>query len=213
MAFSTTAMTAYALAISVASTAATYVGQQQQASQQGKLNASYAMSESEALRQSAVGQYGQGQRQITYNDAQATQKTLAENMQASAAMATSQTNASARGVTGNSVDAIQRDYSNRAAMYDADVEFNRTASDDEIMQQLKGVQLGTQSQVNQVQNASRAPQGPSPFSLVAGLASDGISAYDRYKSHQPITPQAANALSIPTSADYAAIDRVEDGLY
>jgi hypothetical protein len=214
MAFSATAMAAYGLAISVASTAATYVGQQQQASAQGKANAAYAMSQSQALSANTEQMYAQGQRQISATDAQANQKTAAENMQQGADQAQAQTNASARGVTGNSVDAIQRDYANRADMYNSNVQFNRKASDAEIMAQMKGEQLQTEGQDNTLASNMRAPQGPSTLGLVGGLAADAGSAYSKYYDKLPPapSPQTSSALSIPSAADYANMDMIEQGL-
>lgn len=194
-------------AVAIAGTVATYVGSQQQASAQNKANQQYSTAESQAVATNAISQYGQAQNQIQATDAQATQKATAEDMQEAAAAATAQTNASARGVTGNSVDAIQRDYVNRRDMFNADVEFNRKAADEEIVQQMKGIQNGATSQDNQIQSQNRFVQGQSPLQLVGGLANDGASAYTNYKQKQPITPQQQQQLSIPTtSVDYVAYD-------
>ena len=197
--------------VAVAGTAFSYAGQQQQAKAQNAANQGYATAESAAAAANAVSQYGQGQRQIEYQDTQASQKTQAENMQAAAAKGTAATNASARGVTGNSVDAIQRDYTNRRDMFDADVAWNQKASDDEIVQQMKGIQLGNQSQDNQIQSSDRFVQGPSTLGLVGGIAADTANAYSMYIKPQPITPTAPT--SGPSSSDYAALDNVESGIY
>src|ERR1700749_4960130 len=102
-----------ALAIAAATTALSASAQASAADAQNKLTSEWSMAQSENVIKNAISQYGQGQQQIVYHDAEARQKEMQEDRAAASAGATAQVNASSRGVTGPSVDSIQHEYENR----------------------------------------------------------------------------------------------------
>jgi hypothetical protein len=193
-------MVVAALAIAAVTTAVTASAQASAADAQNKATSAWSMAQSKAIVDNAISQYGQGQQQIIYHDAQARQKQQQEDLSANAAMAQAATNASGRGVTGNSVAAIQNDYQNRRDSFNADVEYNRTAADNEIMTQLQGVQNQSQGQLNDVSSHYLQP-GPSPLAIGAQFVGTAASSYGAMGGFNTPSPAVSpySGLEIPTA--------------
>jgi hypothetical protein len=102
------------------------------------------------------------------------QKERQSRLEQAEAQADVSVSAAAAGVSGISVDNLLSDVSRRAA-YNRQIEEENTFN---IMQQLsqqsKGINTQAQGRINSV-------SAPSPLSLIAGIASSGISAFTGYK--------------------------------
>lgn len=156
------AMTAAAIGLGVA-----------QAGMQAAGQAEYASNAANAIQSSLRNEYQQGQQQRIWHDDAASQKLAANQKQLRAAMGNLNAAAAANGVGGLSLAAMANELNANAGHYASDVEYNRKAADDEIALQLKGLQAGAQSNLNNL------PE-PSPLEVPLAAVGTGLSAYSTY---------------------------------
>jgi hypothetical protein len=131
--------------------------------------------------------YTQGQQQHIWHDEEAAQKLEANQKTLRSAQGKFAATASENGVGGLSIAALTNELNANAGHYASDVEYNRSASDQEIMLQLKGFQDDAQSRLNQI------PQ-PSLLGAAADVAGAGLNAYAAY---YPQKNDPNNNLAIP----------------
>lgn len=164
------------LAITTASTALTFKGQQEQAAQMNKASqtnaANTAASTNDQYNQVRLRQLQEGEA-LTGEKQQVAEETRAA--QATAAVA-----AGTAGVSGNSVRGLIRDFRGRQGRYNASVDTQRRWNDQQTEQSLTGIQSQGQSQINSIQTV--AP--PSFFDAALRIAGAGAGAYAGYDERQ-----------------------------
>ena len=165
-------LAAATLAVSVAGTAASFIGQQQQAdSMEGQ-----ARSNADAIRQDTVNSYEQLQlRRVQERDAAIEEKMSAQS-DAVKARSAARVSAGEAGVSGLSVDALMADYYGQEGRYADSVDRNYENTSQQIDQEMRGVQAAGTTRINSL------PRGQRPSFLDAGLriAGAGLKAYDVY---------------------------------
>jgi hypothetical protein len=160
--------------LTIGSSILSYIGQSQQTNYENQLRAQQAQYNNQNL----FYQERQGAQQEYYKGVEAEQKLRQEQMQTEAGAATARTAAGEAGVTGISVDDLQREYYLRQGEFDKDVKFNRDASVDEIQTQLQGLKNQTEAENNQL---GQLP-GPSPLGILLGIGQGASGAVKGYTS-------------------------------
>lgn len=163
----------------MASAAASYAGQQQQANQQASMNAL----QTQSINQSRRDQQAQAQQHMGYANDQAEQQLQQNANAARAATATAATSAGENGVSGLSIDALQNEYAQRSNDFSTDVEYNRKAQDNELQWAMKGFGTESQSRINSL----KQPVYPSALASGLQVAGAGLSAYSTFF---PVTKSA-----------------------
>jgi len=166
---------------------ADYIGGTMQANAENKAVSDWSMAQSQNILNNVISEYGQGQQQIIYHDAAATQKMAQEDRMARSAIGTMTAGASSRGISGISVRALAQEYENRRDEFNADVQYNQQAQDDEIRQQMKGFQSGAQSQINSVRS-HYLKSGPSILDPMMRIGFGALGAYDKFLRIPDPTP-------------------------
>lgn len=165
-------MMGVSMAMSAASTAVSYEQQSSMARLQKQQNAEITANAEQNLRNG----YTQAQQNAYDQNTRASQKLQQEQLQTRAALATAQTSAGESGVAGNSMAEIANEYYGNQANYNAAVEFNRNAADQELMTQMTGLQSQAQSTINN----ERIPIPPSPFALGLSIGGDVLDSYNQF---------------------------------
>ena len=146
-----TASTAIMIGISVASAAASAASAAQQAAAQkaqaDAINARNA-EQNQLNNTNVTQQYTEAQTQEQYVDNQAEQKLQANAKAARDARATALTAAGEAGVSGNSVDALSREYYSREGDFAQSVINNRNADTNRLQLQMAGFNTAGQSENN-----------------------------------------------------------------
>lgn len=182
-------MFAISSAITVASTAASMVGQSQMASAQEAYNRQTA----DAARQAYKDNIATLQLQRTQEREAASAELENAGREALQARATQRTAAGEAGVSGLSVDALTRDFMARELNFATNTKANFQNKSEQIDREMVGARAGAISQINQ----ANAPVNR-PNYLEAGLrmGAGAFNAYDRYldplKINQP-QPRVSNA--------------------
>jgi hypothetical protein len=176
-------------AVSVAMTAATTVASYQAQKAQASAQTTQEQTQAQYITENQQSQLRQTQEQEILTNQQAFQKTNANAMATRAAAATALTGAGEAGVSGNSVDALAREYYSRQGAYDQTVEDNRTADINRLQEQMQGINVNAASQINSMP----IPTQPSLLSIPMGIGGGAVDAYKNF-IYQPQRGTAGSGL-------------------
>ena len=173
---------AASLAVATIGTAATVVGQQQQASAQHKYQKAAVEQGDKIAHQDFINRISSTQTRLTQEEEAASQKIGMNNVEAAKAISTSRVAAGEAGVQGNSVDALFADFHAQQANFNQSINNNVAGG----RGQYRNDVLGIQSQgENALASLRFAPvSGPNYLAAGANLAAAGLNTYDRYQIRQ-----------------------------
>lgn len=178
-------VTITALVIGVATAAAEYSAQSSQADAQAKQNA--INKGFDQTQQNQQFQQVQNQERLIGNEDEQKVDEQAKQTRASAARAS--VAAGEAGVSGGSVDELQRQYFGNEAGYSESVNQSETASFDRLQLQSEGIATTSASQ----QSTMPVPNSPNPFAIAATSLSGAGGDYGKYLYKQSQTPDELGA--------------------